>query len=158
LSLTLDNQHVFFTAFVGSGGEVASFDADGDAGAAATSLSSSPETANPGAIATDGTNAYWTNTSPAGVYSCPIAGCGTNTPTTILDKVYVTLPSGLAVDSTFLYVTDEATGAVLQCSLTNGCGAGPTSVASMQSGAKRIVADDAGVAWATSDSIVLLVK
>jgi hypothetical protein len=104
----------------------------------------------PAGIVLDGAGrAYWTSSNDGTVDSCPVATCATATTTPVLSGRMN--PWGIAIDATYLYVTElTGTGNVIRCDHGGGAqtqlGGGP------QSSPLRIVSDGTHVYWTNQGS------
>jgi hypothetical protein len=104
----------------------------------------------PVSIVLDGAGrAYWTDSSGGTVDTCPVANCTAATTTPLVTGR--TSPWGLAVDASFVYVTElTSAGSVIRCGHDGSgqmqLGGGP------QSYPLRIVSDGAHVYWTNQGS------
>jgi hypothetical protein len=102
-------------------------------------------TAGPFFLATDGTDAYWTNDHEGTVKKCALGGCN-NSATTIASGL--TSPRSIAVDGTNVYwATQDNAGAVMKCAKA-GCNNAPATLASSQNWTMSLLVDNANVYWA----------
>jgi hypothetical protein len=116
----------------------------------ATPSTFGPAQTGPVSVVLDGTGgAYWTDSGDGTVNTCPVANCMAATTTPVVPGR--TSPWGLAIDASFLYVTElTGTGSVLRCDHAGGgltqLGGGP------QSFPLRIVSDGTSVYWTNQGS------
>ena len=122
-SLLLNGGYIFWATANGSVLDVAKHITD--AGLAVT-LASSQGTI--GALASNGTQLYWTNTASGTIETIPIGG---DLPAHVVSGQ--ANPTGIAVDATNIYwTTSGATGAVFKAPIGGLDGAAPTMLASGQ--------------------------
>ncbi len=126
-----------------------------------------------GAIATDGTNVYWTEheiggtidnpdyATPYSIVTCPVAGCGSDGPETFASHVNGGTGIGeLVIEGGRLYfqsgpAEDSSRGPIVDCPLT-GCGAEPTLFAPIENAyafSALLTSDGASLFWEDMNNI-----
>ena len=98
--------------------------------------------ADSAAIASDGTNVYWSNYSAGTVEVCPVSGCGT--PTQLASNQ--NYPTGIAVDSSHVYWGSIGAQTLVGCAV-GGCGGTPSILVTNQAAVSGIVLDATSVYW-----------